>query len=102
MSGSYDKLNAIRINTASNIFLCKVYKNEMEDILDEVIEGHKDHIDEIIRLVFNKPCNYLFINQTPKDYLKNLMILFFLVVYKWMLLCVTMKKNKKETRRRET
>ena len=35
----------------SNIFLFKVSKREMEDVMDEVIESHKDHIDEIIRLV---------------------------------------------------
>ena len=34
----------------------------MEDIMNEIIEGHKDNIDEIIELVFDKPYNYLFIN----------------------------------------
>ena len=34
----------------------------MEDIVNEWIECHKDNIDEIIKLVYNKPYNYLFIN----------------------------------------
>ena len=42
----------------SNIFLFKVSKKEMEDIMNEIIEGHKNDIDEIIKLVFDKPYNY--------------------------------------------
>ena len=55
----------------SNIFLFKVSKKEMEDIMDEVIEGHKDNIDEIIKLVFDKPYNYLFINTDSQRLFKN-------------------------------
>ena len=55
----------------SNIFLFKVSKREMEDIMDEIIEGHKDNIDEIIKLVFDKPYNYLFINTDTQKLFKN-------------------------------
>ena len=34
----------------------------MEGIMNEIIEGHKNDIDEIIKLVFDKPYNCLFIN----------------------------------------
>ena len=39
--------------------------------MDEVIESHKDHIDEIIRLVYDKPYNYLFINTDSQRLLKK-------------------------------
>ena len=39
----------------SNILLFKVSKREMEDIMNEIIESHKDITDEIIKLVFDKP-----------------------------------------------
>ena len=46
----------------SNIFLFKVSKHELNNIMDETIEGHKNDIDATIKLVFDKPYNYLFIN----------------------------------------
>ena len=46
----------------SNIFLFKVSKHDLNNIIDEIIEGHKSDIDAIIKLVFDKPYNYLFIN----------------------------------------
>ena len=55
----------------SNIFLFKVSKKEMEDIMNEIIEGHKNDIDEIIKLVFDKPYNYLFINTDSQRMFKN-------------------------------
>ena len=55
----------------SNIFLFKVSKKEMETIMNEIIEGHKNDIDEIIKLVFDKPYNYLFINTDSQRMFKN-------------------------------
>ena len=46
----------------SNIFLFKVNKKEMEDIMDEIYEGNKQNIDQIIKIVYDKTYNYLFIN----------------------------------------
>ena len=34
----------------------------MELIADELIEQKKEHINEIVKIVFNKPYQYLFIN----------------------------------------
>ena len=42
----------------------------MEDIVNEWIECHKDNIDEIIKLVYNKPYKYLFINSESQRLLK--------------------------------
>jgi len=55
----------------SNIFLFKVSKHELNNIMDEIIEGHKDDIDAIIKLVFDKPYNYLFINTDSQRMFKN-------------------------------
>ena len=54
----------------------------MEDILiHEIIEGHKDHIDERKNKNFDKSCNYLLI-QILKQCFKFLMNYFFLRIYK--------------------
>lgn len=45
-----------------NIFVFKVSKNELNNIFDEVVEVHKDHVLEISKLVFDKPYQYLVIN----------------------------------------
>ena len=39
--------------------------------MDEIIEGHKNDIYEIIKLVFDKPYNYLFINTDSQRMFKN-------------------------------
>ena len=39
--------------------------------MDEIIEGHKNDIDAIIKLVFDKPYNYLFINTDSQRMFKN-------------------------------
>jgi hypothetical protein len=46
-------------------------QKEMEDIMNEIIEGHKNDTDEIIKLVFDKPYNYLFINTDSQRMFKN-------------------------------
>ena len=56
----------------SNIFLFKVSKHELNNIMDEIIEGHKDDIDAIIKLVFDKPYNYLFINTDSQRMFKKI------------------------------
>ena len=55
----------------SNMFLFKVSKHQLNVIIDEIIEGHKNDIDEIIKLVFDKPYNYLFINTDSQRMFKN-------------------------------
>jgi hypothetical protein len=56
----------------SNCFIFRCSKKEMETIADELIEQKKEHLPEIIKLVYNKPYQYLFINtdtqRTFKDF----------------------------------
>ena len=51
-------------------FLFRVSKKEMEDIMNEIYEGNKHNIDEIIKIVYDKPYNYLFINTDTQRMLK--------------------------------
>ena len=46
----------------SNCFIFRCSKKEMETIADELIEQKKEHLNEIVKIVFNKPYQYLFIN----------------------------------------
>jgi hypothetical protein len=46
----------------SNCFIFRCSKKEMETIADELIEQKKEHLNEIVKIVFNKPFQYLFIN----------------------------------------
>ena len=46
----------------SNVFIFRCSKKEMELIADELIEQKKEHLNEIVKIVFNKPYQYLFIN----------------------------------------
>ena len=48
----------------------------MEDTMNEIIEGHKDNIDEIIKLV---SYNNLFINTDRQRLFKK----YFSQIYKW-------------------
>ena len=46
----------------SNCFIFRCSKKEMETIADELIEQNKEHLNEIVKIVYNKPYQYLFIN----------------------------------------
>jgi len=46
----------------SNVFIFRCSKKEMETIADELIEQKKEHLNEIVKIVFNKSFQYLFIN----------------------------------------
>ena len=39
--------------------------------MNEIIEGYKNDIDEIIKLVYDEPYNYLFINTDSQRMFKN-------------------------------
>ena len=56
----------------SNCFIFRCSKKEMETIADELIEQKKEYLPEIIKLVYDKPFQYLFINtdtqRTFKDF----------------------------------
>lgn len=55
----------------SNIFVFKVSKKEMEIIFDEVVELPKEYIYPIIKLVYDKPYQFLFINTDSQRLFKN-------------------------------
>ena len=44
------------------IFIFRSSKQEMETIAVELIEHKKEYMPEIVKIVFNKPYDYLFIN----------------------------------------
>ena len=46
----------------SNLFIFKCSRHEMLNITDEMIEQHNDKINEIIKIVYDKPHQFLFIN----------------------------------------
>jgi hypothetical protein len=46
----------------TNIFVFKVSKNEMSNIWDEIIEHPIEHIRDVLKLVYDKPYQFLFIN----------------------------------------
>jgi len=55
----------------SNIFVFKVSKNEMSTIWDEVIEHDSDYMGPILKLVYNKPYKFLFINTDSQRMFNN-------------------------------
>ncbi len=46
----------------SNIFLFRVSKNELLNVFDELVESKKEYAGDIIKLVYDRPHKYLFIN----------------------------------------
>jgi hypothetical protein len=55
----------------SNLFIFKVSKHELNTIYDELIEHKKEYIDEIIKIIYNKPFNFMFINTDTQRIFKN-------------------------------
>ena len=55
----------------TNLFIFKVSKNELETIINEIIDVHKDNINEIIKIVFDEKYNFLFINSDSNKLFKN-------------------------------
>jgi adenylate kinase family enzyme len=55
----------------SNLFIFRVNKSTMENIFEEVVEEHKKSVEDIIKIVYNKPYQYLFINVTSQRLFKG-------------------------------
>jgi hypothetical protein len=55
----------------SNLFVFKCSKKEMEMIFDELVELPKDYILPIMKVVYDKPYQYLFINTDTQRLFKN-------------------------------
>ncbi len=55
----------------SNAFIFRCAKHEMETIADELIEQNKEHINGIVKIVYDKPYEYLFINTDSQRLFKG-------------------------------
>ena len=55
----------------SNMFIFRVSKNELTNIFEEVVEQKKEIINDLSRLVYDVPYNFLFINTDSGRMFKN-------------------------------
>jgi adenylate kinase family enzyme len=55
----------------SNLFIFKCSRHEMLNITSEMIEQHNDKISDIVKIVYDKPHNFLFINVDSQRMFKN-------------------------------
>jgi hypothetical protein len=55
----------------SNLFIFKCSRHEMLNITSEMIEQHNDKINEILKIVYDKSHNFLFINVDSQRMFKN-------------------------------
>jgi KaiC/GvpD/RAD55 family RecA-like ATPase len=55
----------------SNLFIFKCSRHEMLNITSEMIEQHNDKINEIVKIVYDKPHNFLFINVDSQKMFKG-------------------------------
>ena len=55
----------------SNLFIFKVSKHELNTIYDELIEHKREFIDDIIKIVYNRPYNYMFVNTDTQRIFSN-------------------------------
>jgi len=55
----------------SNMFIFRVSKNELTNIFEEVVEQKKEIINDISKLVFDVPYNFLFINTDSGRLFRN-------------------------------
>ena len=55
----------------SNLFIFKISKKEIDKIYEELIEHKREYVDEIVKIVFEKKYNYMFINTDSQRIFKN-------------------------------
>ena len=55
----------------SNFFIFRCSKKEMETIANELIETSKDYISDIVKIVYDKPYQYMFINTDSQRIFKG-------------------------------
>jgi hypothetical protein len=55
----------------NNLIVFKCSVNEMKDIFDELVEGRKNEMLDIMKLVYDKPHQYLFINLDSQRMFKD-------------------------------
>jgi hypothetical protein len=55
----------------NNAFIFKVGKREMQQVFKEMIESHDDKVAPIMKLVYDKPHQFLFVNFLQQRFFKN-------------------------------
>lgn len=55
----------------SNLFVFKVSKHELNTIYDELIEHKREYVDEIIKIIYDKKYNFMFVNTDSQRIFKN-------------------------------
>lgn len=55
----------------NNAFIFKVGKKEMELVFKEMIESHEDKVGQIMKLVYDAPHRFLFVNFSSQRFFKN-------------------------------
>ena len=54
-----------------NIFVFRVSKDELKNIFNEVVEQSKDLVEDIAKIVYDKPYEYLMINTESQRLFKG-------------------------------
>lgn len=62
MLQNYFALDKSLRELVTNVILFKMNKQEQYKVFNEVIETHKDNFDDVQKIVFEKPYNWLFVN----------------------------------------
>lgn len=55
----------------SSVFIFRIDKNSMFNIFDEIVEGKKEQIPEIVKLVYDKPYQFLMIHVSSQRFMKG-------------------------------
>jgi hypothetical protein len=55
----------------SNLFVFKVSKNEMANIFDELVEHPIEYMRDIMKIIYDKPYQYMFLNTDSQRIFKG-------------------------------
>ncbi|MAB53682.1 ATP-binding protein [Marinobacter sp.] len=67
-SQTYNKIDPKLRKTASQLILYKPQKREVENVFDDVIQIPKKEFTDVLRYVFDKKHNFLYIDTTQEDH----------------------------------
>ena len=67
-SQTYNKIDPKLRKTASHVILYKPQKREVENVFDDVIQIPKKEFTDVLRYVFDKKHNFLYIDTTQPDH----------------------------------
>jgi type I restriction enzyme S subunit len=65
------KKEILPANTNQALAIIRIDKNSMFNIFDEIVEGKKEQIPEIVKLVYDKPYQFLMINVSSQRFMKG-------------------------------